>query len=215
MTDDDRHDSRAAMVRNQIQHRGVKDERVIDAMLSVPRHRFLPPNSAHYAYEDRALPTCCGQTISQPYMVARMTELLEVEPGMDVLEIGTGSGYQTAVLAALGAHVVTVERVRKLSRFAQDNLDSIGYGDNTVCCVGDGSLGWPEHAPYDRILITAAAPHLPTALHEQLAAGGRIVIPEGDRARQTLLVYHETDGRLKCKRKFGCVFVPLRGRDAW
>ncbi len=202
---------RKNMVERQILSRGVKDPRVIDAMLKVPRHLFVPEPYRLEAYEDHPLPIGYGQTISQPYMVAVMTELLNLTGREKVLEIGTGSGYQTAVLAELADEVYTVERIPELLERAKKTLTSLGY-TNIHFKLADGTLGWPEHAPFDRIIVTAAAPELPQPLVEQLAPDGIMVIPIGSRYLQSLtLVEKLPDGRLKTKELFGCAFVPLIG----
>lgn len=205
------------MVDQQLVARGIRDERVLDAMRRVPRHRFVPRMSISEAYADKALPTAAGQTISQPYMVALMTSLLAVKPGHKVLEIGTGSGYQTAVLAMMGADVVTMEVHASLSHFARKMIDDIGLSERVTFVEGDGTLGCKPHAPFDGILVTAGAPHTPKRLKEQLAEGGRIVIPLGDRASQTLTVVTRRDdnGEWRMEESVPCRFVPLVGADGW
>jgi len=204
------------MVDQQLRLRGVHDEAVLNAMMSVPRHRFVRERCLAEAYADRALPNAEGQTISQPYIVALMTELLDVAAGMRVLEIGTGSGYQTAILVALGADVVTIERSERLLASARRILDELGYADDVSFSVGDGTLGYVDRAPYDRILVTAAAPHVPGAYREQLADLGKIVIPLGDRrGDQTLFVVERCGSTWDQRRSIGCVFVPLIGQDGW
>ncbi len=173
------------MVRHQIAARGVKDPRVLEAMSRVPRHLFVPPGLAERAYDDSPLPIGEGQTISQPYMVAWMTELLQVREDSRVLEIGTGSGYQAAVLCELAAEVVSVEKYPDLARQAGERLLSLGY-DNITVHTGDGTLGWPQGAPYDGIIVTAGAPSVPQPLLEQLGDGGRLVIPVGSSGMQML-----------------------------
>ncbi len=207
---------RAAMVERQLRDRGIRDARVLAAMASVPREAFVPEWRREAAYADAALPISGGQTISQPYVVARMTELLEVEPGMRVLEIGTGSGYQAAVLAELGARVVSIERVAELAASARERLHRLGYGDRVEVRVGDGSLGDPAGAPWPRIMATAAAPRVPVPLREQLDPdGGRLVLPVGGRAHQNLLVV-ERHGNEWIERSDGpVVFVPLVGEAGW
>ena len=203
------------MVAQQLERRGIRDKRVLEAMASVPREAFVPGVPASLAYDDRALPIDAGQTISQPYMVARMTELLEVEPGDHVLEVGTGSGYQAAVLARLGAHVTTIERHADLSDTARERLAELGIRDVDLR-VGDGSHGAPDGAPWDGIVVTAAAPAIPDALREQLAVGARLVIPVGPRYQQDLIVVERrgptdweewSDGAV--------IFVPLVGEGGW
>ncbi len=203
-------EKRKMMVDTQIVARGVKDPRVIKAMLEVPRHLFVPPEYIDQAYEDYPLPIGYGQTISQPYMVAVMTELLELDETHKVLEIGTGSGYQTAILAAIAREVYTVERVPELSERAQRILEKLGF-DNVKFKVGDGSLGWPEYSPYDRIIVTAAAPDIPEPLKDQLKEGGIIVIPIGERYGQILVKGIKKNDKILTQELFPCAFVPLKG----
>ena len=206
------HQHRAArdeMLR-QLSERGVHSTRVLAAIAHVPRERFLPPDVQHMAYADRALPIACEQTISQPYIVALMTDALELDGDERVLEIGTGSGYQTAILAELAASVVSVERHAELSRDAKGVLDELGY-TNVTLIVGDGTVGWPQQAPYDRILVAAAAARVPPALEEQLAEGGTLVIPVGTSEGQMLQAYHNVGGKLYGEPLSGCRFVPLVG----
>lgn len=193
---------------------GIGDETVLAAMEKVERHRFVPPEAQGLAYLDGPLEIGFGQTISQPYMVAAMTEALAVTGGSRVLEVGTGSGYQTAILAELAAEVVTVERIAELSRHAAGRLADMGY-DNVTAITGDGTLGAPEHGPFDAILVTAGAPDLPAPLAEQLKPGGRLVIPEGDLRMQTLVRYTKTAGTLVREALMRCMFVPLIGRHGW
>lgn len=183
-------------------------------MERVPRERFVPQDYRDVAYEDRALPIACGQTISQPYMVAYMTEMLSAEPGMKVLEVGTGSGYQTAILAELGCRVHTIERLETLSRGAQRLLSELGIGPVTIH-VGDGCLGVPAEAPFDRILVTAGAPKVPPALVEQLVVGGRLVIPVGEVDRQMVVRVDRLDGRTVETPGVACRFVKLLGEQGW
>jgi protein-L-isoaspartate(D-aspartate) O-methyltransferase len=199
------------MVANQLRARGIRDERVLQAMAAIPRDLFVPEDVASDAYADEALPIGAGQTISQPYMVARMTELLAVQPGDRVLEIGTGSGYQAAVLAWLGAQVTTIERHESLIAEAQDRLTSLGLADRVTIRLDDGSLGYPDGAPYDGIIVTAAAPAIPDALREQLADGGRLVIPVGPRDRQILMLVTRHGDDWTEEPDGACVFVPLIG----
>ena len=180
----------------------------------MPRERFVPESERRFAYSDGPLSIGFGQTISQPYIVALMTELLRPHARMRVLEIGTGSGYQTAVLAECVGEVYTVEIVPELSRRAEELLRDLGY-TNVRFRVGDGSLGWPEHAPFDRILVTAGAPDLPPPLFEQLAEGGLLVIPIGDRESQVLEVVTKRNGRALARRLVDCAFVPLLGKEGW
>lgn len=174
---------RAEMVRRQIEARGVRNPAVLAALRAVPRHRFVPPGLVHEAYADTPLPIGEGQTISQPYIVALMTELLQLAPGDRVLEVGTGSGYQAAVLAALGAEVYSIEIVERLGREAATRLEALGYGAVHLR-IGDGYRGWPERAPFAGILVTAAPDHVPRPLLAQLAPGGRLVIPVGEGIQQ-------------------------------
>lgn len=202
---------RAEMVERQLRRRGISNERVLAAMALVPREEFVPPGLAGRAYEDGPLPIGYGQTISQPYMVALMTQLLDPQGGSRVLEVGCGSGYQAAVLAALGAEVFSVERVPELARQAAERLERLGYPVRVR--VGDGTLGWPEEAPFDGIIVTAGAPEVPPSLLAQLADGGRLVIPVGPGAVQELVVVtrrgEEFDRRGVCS----CMFVPLVGKE--
>ncbi|MDA8388649.1 MAG: protein-L-isoaspartate(D-aspartate) O-methyltransferase [Nitrospiraceae bacterium] len=205
---------RRRMVAGQLAARGIKDERVLAAMEKVPRHLFTAPEYAEMAYDDMALPLGDGQTISQPYMVAVMTELLALRGGEKVLEVGTGSGYQAAVLAELAAEVYTVEYRPELAERAKRKLDGLGYG-NIRSMAADGSAGWPEGAPYQGILVTAAAPDVPPPLIEQLDEGGRLVIPLGSRGSQRLLMAVKRQGRLVKEYHTFCVFVPLLGQYGW
>jgi protein-L-isoaspartate(D-aspartate) O-methyltransferase len=192
----------------------VRDDRVLMAMARVPREHFVPPGLRRYTYEDRPLPIGHGQTISQPLMVALMTEALRLRGDERVLELGTGSGYQAALLAELAAQVVTVERLPELAEQSCRRLREMGYENVEVHAVGD-ALGWPEGAPYDAILVTAGAPRVPRALLQQLALGGRLVIPVGQRRVQQLL-YVTRASRGTMVQKLGeCRFVPLIGRGAW
>lgn len=202
------------MVETQIILRGVKDQRVINAMLKVPRHKFVPEELIYRAYDDMALPIGEGQTISQPYMVAVMTELLEPDINHRILEIGTGSGYQAAVLAEIAKEVYTIERVASLSERARTIIRELGY-ENIFFKIGDGTLGWPEEAPFDRIIITAAAPEIPQTLVDQLNDGGIIVAPVGSRYSQILLKGIKKKGSLITEESVPCVFVPLVGEKGW
>jgi protein-L-isoaspartate(D-aspartate) O-methyltransferase len=200
------------MVRTTIEARGVQDSSVLQAMRTVPRHQFVPDDYKEMAYADRPLPIGYGQTISQPYIVAWMTELLELEPGDKVLEIGTGSGYQAAVLAELPeVEVYTIEIVPKLAEQAQQCLTRLGYtGVHTR--QADGYYGWPEHAPFDAIIVTAAPDHLPQPLVEQLAEDGRLVIPIGPRGSyQSMWQFVQTEGGLEARNLGGVTFVPFTG----
>jgi protein-L-isoaspartate(D-aspartate) O-methyltransferase len=205
---------RERMVNEQIIARGVKDRKVLGAMVRVPRHLFVEKVYEHQAYNDYPLSVGHGQTISQPYMVAVMTELLELEPEDVVLEIGTGSGYQTAILALICRMVYTIERVSALQDRARELLGKLGFS-NVSYMIGDGSLGWPDCAPYNAILVTAGAPDIPNALIEQLAEKGRLVIPVGSEYFQTLNVVRKHKSRVQRKELFECTFVPLLGRQGW
>jgi len=207
--------ARARMVADQLRRRGIRDERVLGVMAALPREAFVPGVPAAVAYDDRALPIESGQTISQPYVVARMTELLDVEAGDRILEIGTGSGYQAAVLAMLGARVTSMERWEGLAETAREHLTSLGI-EGVEVVVADGSGGDPAGAPWDGIIVTAAGPAIPDALREQLGVGARLVIPVGPRHVQDLRVVERrgpadwrewSDGPV--------VFVPLVGEDGW
>ncbi|MBJ6726793.1 protein-L-isoaspartate(D-aspartate) O-methyltransferase [Geomesophilobacter sediminis] len=195
--------------------RGITDQRVIDAMLSVPRHLFVEEAMSSQAYSDTSLPIGEKQTISQPYIVARMTELLELKGKERVLELGTGSGYQAAILATLTDRVYTVERIRPLALKARKVLDRLGLL-NVNLKIGDGTDGWPEEAPFDGIVVTAGAPHVPECLVEQLAPGGRLVIPVGDRNDQRMVrVVKNADGSVVTEQSLDCRFVRLIGRNGW
>jgi protein-L-isoaspartate(D-aspartate) O-methyltransferase len=205
---------RLRMVEEQIVSRDVKDERVLAAMRKVPRHEFLPEAIRGMAYADNAIPLGEGQTISQPFMVALMTELLELTGTERVLEIGTGSGYQAAVLAELCEKVYTVERIKLLADRARATLDRLGYRSVAIK-VYDGTYGWKEMAPFDAIMVTAGSPDVPAPLVDQLKDGGRMVIPVGERYSQTLLKIVKTpEGAVK-QRSIPCVFVPLIGNHGW
>jgi len=198
---------RERMVETQIRARGVQDERVLQAMLKVPRHSFVPPNVRSYAHGDEPLPIGEGQTISQPYIVAYMTEALELCGDERVLEIGTGSGYQTAVLAELAEEVYTIEIVSSLSQQAQETLRQLGY-QNVFFRVGDGSLGWREFAPYDALIVTAAPRSVPKALEEQLKISGKMIIPVGIEYQELVLVERKKKGFSR-KKLLPVRFVPL------
>ncbi len=199
---------RQAMVQNQLQRRGIHDPRVLDAMLRVPREQFVLPEYRHEAYSDQALPIACGQTISQPYIVALMTQALQLSGSEKVLEIGTGSGYQAAVLALLAQKVVSIERHEPLSRRAAEVLRQLGL-HNVQLVVGDGTKGYPPEAPYDRILVTAAAAEVPPALIEQLAPQGLLVMPVGPPEHQVLRVYRKRGDHLEVEQLCPVRFVPL------
>ena len=202
------------MVEEQIETRGIHDPRVLDAMRSVPRHVFVPNAMQHEAYDDRPLPIGEGQTISQPYMVASMTAVLGPRETDRVLEIGTGSGYQTAILATLAAEVISVERHASLAKAAAARCAALGFRNIRVI-VGDGTEGAVDWAPFDRILVTAGAPAVPETLKSQLADGGRLVIPVGPPGFQRLVAINLHGGRFAETSGEGCVFVPLIGRHGW
>ncbi len=205
---------RRRMVEIQLRQRGIHDERVLEAMLQVPRHEFVPPELLERAYEDRPLPIGGAGTISQPYMVAAMTEAAHVQPGSRVLEVGTGSGYQAAILASLGATVYSLERNAQLADTARARLARLGYGRVEVICA-DGSQGYAPAAPYNSILVTAASPQIPPVLLEQLAEGGRLVIPIGDLHVQRLELVERTATGVSTHMLDACQFVPLIGKYGW
>jgi protein-L-isoaspartate(D-aspartate) O-methyltransferase len=196
------------MIEHQLLRRGLRDDRVLAAMGSIPRERFVPDEQRHRAYQDSALPIGHGQTISQPYIVARTCALAGLRGGETVLEVGAGSGYQAAVLARLCGHVVAIERIPELIEGAAGALAGLGL-DNVDIVLGDGNQGYPPYAPYDRIIVSAGTPTLPTALLGQLANGGRMVIPMGPPERQTLRVIDKLPGGLVEREHDACVFVPL------
>jgi len=200
---------RARMVERQIVARGVTDSLVLAAMRDVPRHRFVPPDLAQWAYTDGPLPIGHDQTISQPYIVALMTELLGLEGGERVLEIGTGSGYQAAVLSGIAGEVYSIEILEPLAASAAERLSELGYENVTVLC-GDGYRGWPEHAPFDAVVVTAAPDHVPEPLLDQLATGGRLVIPVGDVYQELLRLVKTEDGIIE-RRVIPVRFVPMTG----
>lgn len=206
---------RERMVRDLIASRGVKDERVLAAMRKIPRHLFVKDHLRTQAYGDHALPIGAAQTISQPWVVARMTELLAVGPEHSVLEIGTGSGYQTAILASLARRVYSLERIPELAQAAIPRMRQLGL-DNVKIQVFDGTVGWSEWAPYDRILVTAAAPKVPEPLLGQLAPGGALLTPEGNLNVQRLVLYRKSPrGEIRRKEGEEVAFVPLLGRHGW
>ena len=214
MSEDEFAAARRRMVDTQIEVRGVTDPRVLAAMRRVPRHRFVPQSQWEQAYNDYPLPIGEDQTISQPYIVALMTEALELKETDRVLEIGTGSGYQAAVLAEMAAAVYSIDRLASLAEKAQKVLAELGY-NNFHVKVGDGTLGWPKEAPFDAILVTAGAPKVPRPLVEQLALEGRLVIPVGDRFSQTLTRVRKTKEGVKYDYLGGCRFVRLIGEYGW
>ncbi|HWC78201.1 MAG TPA: protein-L-isoaspartate(D-aspartate) O-methyltransferase [Blastocatellia bacterium] len=204
---------RAGMV-DLLRSRGIRDERVLQAMLEIPRHSFVPEALRSKAYGDHALPIGDMQTISQPYMVARMTELLEVDKTSTVLEIGAGSGYQTAVLSAVAGRVYAIERLSELARRAQANIRQLGCYNATVKWF-DGTIGWSEHAPYDGILVAAGSPEVPEPLVAQLGVGGKLVIPVGDEETQSLVRLIKTENGIIREEQGSCAFVKLIGRHGW
>ncbi len=215
---------RKKLVERLVEEGVIRSEKVKKAMLAVPREEFVPPSVRQWAYVDQPLPIGHGQTISAPHMVALMTELLDPQPGDKVLEIGTGSGYQAAVLAEIVAksdpskrgHVYTVERIKELADFARRNLARTSYIKYVTIIVGDGTLGYPKEAPYDRIIVTAAAPDIPEPLLQQLKPGGRMVIPVGDTSIQRLyIVDKKPSGEISVKEDIYCLFVPLVGKYGW
>lgn len=206
---------RAAMVEDQLRRRGIHDQRLLDVMRRVPRHQFVNPEQWEQAYGDHPVTIPEKQTTSQPYMIAAMIQAVEVRPDDRVLEIGAGSGYQTALLAELGKQVVAVERFASLAQGSQEKLHSLGY-TNAVVVTGDGTLGWPPAAPYNAIIVSAAAPRVPPALLEQLALGGRMVIPVGDASEQVLQLFRKhADGSIAATTLEGCRFVPLIGHHGF
>jgi protein-L-isoaspartate(D-aspartate) O-methyltransferase len=206
--------ARRELVELQLRARDIVDENVLRAMERVPRELFIPERERRRAYEDAALPIGHGQTISQPYMVARICEALAVRPGHRVLDVGTGSGYQAAVLAELGAEVVTIERIPQLAEQARSNLAAAGYARAQVV-VGDGTLGVPERAPFDGIAVAAAAPDLPETLYEQLRPGGRLVVPVGGQRSQRLEVIVRSPEGPAVVHSVPCRFVPLVGEEGF
>jgi protein-L-isoaspartate(D-aspartate) O-methyltransferase len=202
------------MVEDQLKYRGIKDERVLGAMENVPRHLFIGEEYQDRAYEDCALPIGEGQTISQPFMVAVMTELLELRGDEKVLEIGTGSGYQAAVLSRLALEIYSIERIEPLAQAARKRLQKLGCF-NVQVIESDGTLGLADHSPYDGIIVTAGAPEIPDAYVEQLKDGGRLVIPVGSRYSQVLYVMKKTSSGIEKNLSTACVFVPLVGKNGW
>jgi protein-L-isoaspartate(D-aspartate) O-methyltransferase len=202
------------MVEGQLRARGIKDERLLAAMEEIPRHLFVSSELARRSYNDCAFPIGEDQTISQPYMVALMTELLQLKGDERILEIGTGSGYQTALLSMLGLKVFSIERVGALAERAKLLLARLGYS-NVDISVGDGTIGLPSEAPFDCIMVTAAAPDVPHVYMEQLAMEGRLVIPAGSRLSQFLYRFRKTRSGIEKIESTGCVFVPLLGKNGW
>ena len=206
--------ARERMVAEQLERRGIRDQRVLEAMRQVPRHLFVDLSLAHRAYEDHPLPIGEHQTISQPYIVALMTAALGLQGSDRVLEVGTGSGYQTAILAELANWVYSIERIPSLAERAKKTLERLGYR-NVSIKVGDGSLGWPEVAPFEAIVVTAGAPDIPLSLIEQLHEGGRLVIPVGSLCSQTLRRVIKGEKGIQQEDLAGCVFVKLVGEQGW
>jgi protein-L-isoaspartate(D-aspartate) O-methyltransferase len=200
--------SRQLMVRNQLENRGIMDEKVLDAMGAVPRHLFVPKDYRDYAYDDHPLPIGEGQTISQPYVVALMTEMLDLREDDKVLEIGTGSGYQAAVLAEICNNVYSIEIIESLAEKARRRLRKFGYHEVSIK-IGDGYKGWPAHAPFDAIIVTCAPTHVPPALKEQLAEGGRLAIPLGGKVTQQLVLMEKRNNELREIRSVPVRFVPM------
>jgi protein-L-isoaspartate(D-aspartate) O-methyltransferase len=207
-------EERRLMVESQIRKRGVIEERVLRAMATVPRHEFVPANWINLAYADEPLPIGYGQTISQPYIVAAMVAALGLTGSEIVLEIGTGCGYQAAVVSLLAREVHTVELLAELAQSAAERLQRLGYANVHVHC-GDGTLGWPSFGPYDAILIAAAAPSVPEPLLRQLADGGRLIAPVGEEDKQELRLVTRREGKLLLKQCGSCRFVPLMGEHGW
>ncbi len=205
---------RNRMINEQIVSRGIHEERLLDALQRVPRHWFIPEEYAHIAYSDGPLPIGHGQTISQPYIVALMTDLLELEGDENVLEVGTGSGYQAALLAVLAKQVHTIERYPALAENADNVLKRLGL-NNVIVHVGDGSLGLPKYAPFQAIMVTAAAPRVPQPLFDQLDENGRLVLPEGGAGGQMLDRWRKKDGEFHQEHITPVAFVPLRGQHGW
>jgi len=205
---------RESMVKDQLMARGISDKKVLDAMRKVPRHKFVPKHLEEAAYDDCALPIGESQTISQPYMVAIMTEKLGLKGGGKVLEIGAGSGYQAAILAEIASQVFTIEKVASLAQRADNKLKELGY-NNVKVITGDGTLGLPEESPFDGIIVTAGAPDIPKPLTDQLEEGGRLVIPVGEMFLQTLKIVTKHGRKLDVEDSIGCVFVPLVGKFGW
>ena len=205
---------REEMVKCQLAGRGIRDAKVLAAFTKVPRHKFVPEELAVSGYEDHPLPVGENQTISQPYMVALMTECLEIEPEDKILEIGTGSGYQAAILAELAKEVYSIERFPALAINAEEILAELGY-TNVKVKTADGTLGWKEYAPFDGIIITAASPKIPQPLIDQLKSDAKLVIPIGTGFSQSLTVVEKINGKLKFREVCSCVFVPLIGEYGW
>ncbi len=206
--------ARKRMVKEQIVRRGLRDERLLGAFESLPRHLFVPEEYRYSAYDDSPLPIGFSQTISQPYIVALMTDLLKLEGNERVLEIGTGSGYQAAILGMMADEVHTIEYLPELANNADKLLKDLGF-DNVHVHVGDGSLGWPEAAPFQGILVAAAAPQAPKTLLDQLDDGGRLILPVGGKGMQNLEIWERVGDEYKSKIETAVAFVPLRGEEGW
>lgn len=198
----------------KLRENGITDEKVLDAFRKVRRHEFVDGAMYAQAYDDNALPIGFGQTISQPSIVALMTQILELKRDEKILEIGTGSGFQTAILSQFSRRVYTIERHRELGDAARKRLRAMGYA-NIVFKIGDGTGGWPQHAPFDKIIVTAGAPVVPQILSDQIAVGGKMLIPTGDRQHQELLIYNKDSSGITCKSIANVVFVPLIGEHGW
>lgn len=207
-------EQRQKMVAVQLRRRGVRDERVLAAMERVPRHEFISPQLLHRAYDDEPVPIGEGQTVSQPYIVGYMLEALEIQPENRVLEIGTGTGYQAALVAELAREVVTIERHAVLAEVARRNLERLGYR-NVAVINADGTQGWAAGAPYDRIIVAAASPQVPPPLFEQLVEGGKMIVPVGSTEVQELLLVRKESGQPMATRLEGCRFVPLIGAEGF
>lgn len=205
---------RKLMVQHQLRNRGIKSEHVLKVMEEIPRHLFVEESIIHRAYDDCALPTKEGQTISQPYMVAKMTEMLDLSGQERVLEVGTGSGYQAAILSRLAAEVFTVERIPVLVTDAEKRFEMLGL-NNIHVYYGNGSIGYVEESPFDAIIVTASSPSVPDSLIDQLADGGRLVIPVGDRYSQLLYKVTKTEKGIVTRTSTPCIFVPLIGEKGW
>jgi protein-L-isoaspartate(D-aspartate) O-methyltransferase len=206
---------RRLMVERQLWSRGITDRRILDAFREIPRERFVPPNMRAEAYADRPLPIGGGQTISQPYVVALMLQELDAGPRHRVMDVGAGSGYQTALLGKLAGEVYAIERIEELAERARLAIDSVPGLENVRIIYGDGSVGLPTHAPFDRIICGAAAPGVPPSWIEQLAEGGRIVTPVGSRGMQTILITEKCGGEVSRRRSIDVRFVPLLGKEGW
>ena len=206
--------ARRRMVEEQLRGRGIQDPRVLRIMAAVPRHLFVDPTFVGRAYSDHALPIGQEQTISQPYMVALMTQALALEGDEKILEIGTGSGYQTAMLAELADRIFTIERIPEIGIAARERLTAMGYS-NVIFRIGDGTVGWREMSPFDRVIVTAGAPKVPSFLEDQLRSGGWGIVPVGDAANQSLVRVTRTEAGLREEVLCSCTFVPLIGKEGW